>query len=104
MEKSLDLSDDGTREGMLQHLELAAVMGTGRSFFPIYTIFAISAVVIIHPSVSRVVTVIWVSAYLIYTVIRTIATSLYHEDLHRESLSRVKDWRRFVFFPPLRMG
>lgn len=104
MENLFHHEDDRTRKDRLQHLELAAVMGTGRLFFPIYAIFAISAVVIIYPSISSAAAAIWVSTYLIYTVIRTIATSQYHSDADRETSSQVVSWRKFVFFSALTHG
>jgi signal transduction histidine kinase/CheY-like chemotaxis protein len=104
MDKSFLLEDDRIRKEKLWHLEVAAVMGAGRSFSPIYVIFAISAVVIIYPSVSRAATAGWVSTYLIYTIIRTIATSIYHQDAGQEDPARVKDWRKFVFFSAFTHG
>lgn len=104
MEKSFHTKDDRIRKERLRHLEVAAVMGAGRSFSPIYVIFAVSAVVIIYPSVSRAVTAGWVSTYLIYTAIRTIATSIYHHDVNRENSMRVRDWRRFVLFSAFTHG
>lgn len=104
MDKSIHLEDGRIRKDRLQHLELAAVMGAGQGFLPIYAVFAISAVIIIHPAVSRAIAGLWVSFYLIYTVVRTIATSLYHEDANRERPLRVREWRRFVFFSAFTHG
>lgn len=104
MRKSIGDEDGQIRRIRLQHLELAAVMGAGRSFFPIYALFAVSATVVIYPSVSRVVTAAWVSTYLIYTVIRTVATALYHDDVDREIPSRIQKWRKFVFFSAFTHG
>lgn len=85
-----------SRTERLHHFELLAVMGTGNGFFPVYAAFVVAAILIIHPGVSHATSVLWAAIYLLYTTVRTIATSLYHEDANHADPRRVRYWRRFV--------
>lgn len=104
MKKNQQTGRDNERIERLRHFELMAVMGTGSGFFPVYAMFAVAATLIIHPGVSRTTSALWAAVYLIYTTIRTIATSLYHEDVNHADPQRVKKWRRFVFLSALAHG
>lgn len=104
MKKIAHLGDEKSRNERLRNFELVAVMGAGNGFLPVYSAFVMAAILIIYPAVSHVTAAIWATTYLVYTATRTIATSLYNEDIDRTHPQRVKYWRRFVFLSALTHG
>ena len=81
---------------IVRNFELAAVMGVGNGFLPVYLAFAVAALLIIHPGVSQATSALWATFYLVYIAIRTIATSLYNDDIDHSLPDNVTQWRRFV--------
>jgi signal transduction histidine kinase len=99
-----EASDRSTQAQRLAQFQLAMVMGAGRAFSPVYLIFAVAAVMIIYPGVSSATSLIWITVYLVYTLLRTVATTLYHADPERTSPLHVRRWRWVVFASALSHG
>jgi signal transduction histidine kinase len=98
------MEDEVTASQRLAQFQLAMVMGSGKSFSPAYLVFGLAAVMIIYPGVTAVTSLVWITIYLVYTVLRTVATSLYHADPGRANPIHVERWRLVVFVSALCHG
>ncbi|RZJ06692.1 MAG: hybrid sensor histidine kinase/response regulator [Rubrivivax sp.] len=87
--------DESVRD-RLPEMELAAVMGIGRSFPLPYLAVPLGCMVFLYGRFPTASLIGWVVTYLVYIAARTFSTWAYHRDARRHTPTHVRLWRLSV--------
>ncbi len=88
-------TDDET-ERRMPEMELASVMGIGRSFAAPYLAILSIFMLLLWSRIPSVTLGSWAAVYLAYIVVRTRTTAAYHAEINHHEPARLRFWRRSV--------